>query len=67
MKTVKIDINNNDTVIPLMAGALYDLHDLVNDKIEELKKESCEVEEPEEILTEIRHFRAIRNRLANYL
>ena len=67
MKTVKIDINNNDTVIPLMAGALYDLHDLVNDKVEELKKESCEVEEPEEILSEIRHFRAIRNRLANYL
>tara|TARA_B110000977_G_C10881259_1_gene417587 strand:+ start:281 stop:484 length:204 start_codon:yes stop_codon:yes gene_type:complete len=67
MKTVKIDMNNNDTLIPLMAGALYDLHDLVNDKIEELKKESCEVEEPEEILTEIRHFRAIRNRLANYL
>ena len=67
MKKVTIDINSNDTVIPLMAGALYDLHDLVNDKVEELKKESCEVEEPEEILSEIRHFRAIRNRLANYL
>jgi len=67
MKTVKIDINNNDTVIPLMAGALYDLHDLVNDKVEELRKESYEAEEPEEILAEIRHFRAIRNRLSNYL
>ena len=67
MKTVKIDINNNDTVIPLMAGALYDLHYLVNDKVEELRKESCEAEEPEEILAEIRHFRAIRNRLSNYL
>jgi len=67
MKTVKIDINNNDTVIPLMAGALYDLHDLVNDKMEELQKELLEVEEPEEILAEIRHFRAIRNRLSNYL
>jgi len=67
MKTVKIDINNNDTVIPLMAGALYDLHDLVNIKMEELQKELLEVEEPEEILAEIRHFRAIRNRLSNYL
>ncbi len=67
MKTVKIDINNNDTVIPLMAGALYDLHDLVNDKMEELQKELLEVEEPEEILAEIMHFRAIRNRLSNYL
>ncbi len=67
MKTVKIDINNNDTVIPLMAGALYDLHDLVNDKMEELQKELLEVEEPEEILAEISQFRAIRNRLANYL
>ena len=67
MKTVKIDINNNDTVIPLMAGALYDLHDLVNDKVEELKKELLEVAEPEEILAEIRHFRTIRNRLSNYL
>jgi hypothetical protein len=67
MKKVTININSNDTVIPLMAGALYDLHDLVNDKVEELKKESCEVEEPKEILSEIRHFRAIRNRLANYL
>ena len=67
MKTVKIDINNNDTVIPLMAGALYDLHDLVNDKMEELQKELLEVEEPEEILVEIMHFRAIRNRLSNYL
>ena len=67
MKTVKIDINNNDTVIPLMAGALYDLHDLVDTKMEELQKELLEVEEPEEILAEIRQFRAIRNRLSNYL
>jgi len=67
MKTVKIDINDNDTVIPLMAGALYDLHELVNDKVEQLRKESCEVEEPQEILEEIMHFRAIRNRLFNYL
>ena len=67
MKTVKIDINNNDTVIPLMAGALYDLHDLVNDKVEELRKESCEAEDPYEILAEIRSWRAIRNRLSNYL
>ena len=67
MKTVKIDINNNDTVIPLMAGALYDLHDLVNTKIEDLQKELLEVGEPQEILAEIRHFRAVRNRLSNYL
>ena len=67
MKTVKIDINNNDTVIPLMAGALYYLHDLVNTKIEDLQKELLEVEEPQEILAEIRHFRAVRNRLSNYL
>ena len=67
MKKVTININSNDTVIPLMAGALYDLHDLVDDKLEQLKKESCEVEEPQEILQEILHYRAIRNRLANYL
>ena len=67
MKKVTIDINSNDTVIPLMAGALYDLHDLVDNKMLELEKELLEVEEPVEILSEIRHFRAIRNRLANYL
>ena len=50
-----------------MAGALYDLHDLVDNKMLELEKELLEVEEPVEILSEIRHFRAIRNRLANYL
>jgi len=67
MKKITIDINSNDTVIPLMAGALYDLHDLVDNKMLELEKELLEVEEPVEILSEIRHFRAIRNRLANYL
>ena len=67
MKKITIDINSNDTIIPLMAGALYDLHDLVDNKMIELEKELLEVEEPEEILSEIRHFRAIRNRLANYL
>ena len=58
---------NNDITIPLMAGAVYDLHALVDDKIIELKNELLEVSEPDEILAEIRQYRAIRNRLANYL
>lgn len=58
---------NNDTTINLMAGAVYELHALVDTKIIELKNELLEVDETEEILTEIRQFRAIRNRLANYL
>jgi|TARA_B110000879_G_C10912090_1_gene408690 hypothetical protein len=77
MKTVKIDINNNDTVIPLMAGALYDLHELVDDRMNALKYDMAERAEKNggfldaidvaESEQEIRHYRKLRNRLANYL
>ena len=77
MKTVKIDINNNDTVIPLMAGALYDLHELVDDRMNALKYDMAERAEKNggfldaidvaESGQEIRHYRKLRNRLANYL
>jgi len=58
---------NNDTKISLMAGAVEELYYLVDNKIIELQNELLEVEEPEEILTEIREYRRIRNRLFNYL
>ena len=77
MKTVKIDINNNDTIIPLMAGALYDLHELVDDRMNALKYDMAERAEKNggfldaidvaESEQEIRHYRKLRNRLANYL
>jgi|TARA_B110000483_G_scaffold73516_1_gene91425 hypothetical protein len=77
MKTVSIDINNNDTVIPLMAGALYDLHELVDDRMNALKYDMAERAEKNggfldaidvaESEQEIRHYRKLRNRLANYL
>jgi len=58
---------NNDTKISLMAGAVEELYYLVDNKIIELQNELLEVEELEEILTEIREYRRIRNRLFNYL
>jgi len=39
VKQVTVDVQGNDTVVCLMAGAVYDLVGLLHDKIDEMEDE----------------------------
>ena len=73
VKQVTVDVQGNDTVVCLMAGAVYDLVDLLQDKIDEMNDEVLS-ETPDwgdsewaEFAAELQHWREIKVRLSNYL
>ena len=73
VKQVTVDVQGNDTVVCLMAGAVYDLVDLLEDKTNEMElavlseKPDWGDSEWAEFAAELQHWREIKVRLSNYL
>jgi len=73
VKQVTVDVQGNDTVVCLMAGAVYDLVDLLQDKIDEMNDEVLSEtpdwgdSEWDEFNAELQHWKKIKGRLSNYL
>ena len=73
VKQVTVDVQGNDTVVCLMAGAVYDLVDLLEDKVNGMELEVLS-EKPDwndsewaEFDNELQHYKRIKVRLSNYL